>query len=124
MARYNNYSYWDYLSYFSFPIHFSFFIIIILFVLGLTWYLNYESKVEDLMNQVKLFIMISPVIILLIVHCISNGFPFLVPLPEREALHRAGGSPWGVAALLIFLIFMVSYQSSFHEKWFPLITKY
>jgi hypothetical protein len=47
----------------------------------------------------------------------------LMPFPERDSLHRAGGSPWGVALLLVFLLFMISYQSSFHERWFPLYTK-
>jgi hypothetical protein len=26
--------------------------------------------------------------------------------------------------LLVFLLFMISYQSSFHERWFPLYTKW
>ncbi|TXG73114.1 hypothetical protein EZV62_001693 [Acer yangbiense] len=125
MARYyyNNNSYWDYLSYFSLPLHLFFFIIILFFILGFSWYINYESKFEDFINQLKLFLMITPVILLLLVHCLSGGFPFFVPFPERDSLHRAGGSPWGVGALLVFLIFMISYQSSLHERWFPLIAK-
>ncbi|KAK2641433.1 hypothetical protein Ddye_023196 [Dipteronia dyeriana] len=124
MARYyNNNLYWDYLSYFSLPFHLLFFIIILFFILGFTWYINYESKFEDFINQLKLFLMITPVILLLLVHCLSEGFPFFVPFPERDSLHRAGGSPWGVGALLVFLIFMISYQSSLHERWFPLIAK-
>ncbi|KAK0603125.1 hypothetical protein LWI29_001651 [Acer saccharum] len=125
MARYyyNNNSYWDYLSYFSLPLHLFFFIIILFFILGFSWYINYESKFEDFINQLKLFLMITPIILLLLVHCLSGGFPFFVPFPERDSLHRAGGSPWGVGALLVFLIFMISYQSSLHERWFPLIAK-
>ncbi|KAI9194823.1 hypothetical protein LWI28_009462 [Acer negundo] len=124
MARYyNNNSYWDYLSYFSLPLHLFFFITILFFILGFSWYINYESKFEDFMNQLKLFLMITPVILLLLVHCLSGGFPFFMPFPERDSLHRAGGSPWGVGALLVFLIFMISYQSSLHERWFPLIAK-
>jgi hypothetical protein len=29
-----------------------------------------------------------------------------------------------VALLLVFLLFMVSYQSSFHGRWFPLATRW
>ncbi|KAG2675122.1 hypothetical protein I3843_13G150000 [Carya illinoinensis] len=122
MARYyNQYSYLDYLS---FPIHLWFVVGILFFILGFTWYINYESLFEDLINQIKLFCMILPILILLIVYCLSTGgLPFLVPLPERDSLHRAGGSPWGVALLLVFLFFMISYKSSFHDRWFPFISK-
>ncbi|PON93547.1 Transmembrane protein [Trema orientale] len=123
MARYYNnyYSYWDY---FSIPLHLCFFMLILFFMLGFSWYINYENKFEDLITQVKLFLMIVPLLLLLVVHCLSSGgVPFLIPLPEQDSLHRAGGSPWGVGLLLVFLLFMISYQSSFHERWFPLIAK-
>ena len=122
MARYyNEYdSYWDY---FSIPLHLCFFISILFFILGFTWYINYESVIEDMMAQVKLFLMIVPVILLLLVHCLSGGMSFFVPLPEQDSLHRAGGSPWGVACVLVFLFIMISYQSSFQERWFPLYSK-
>ncbi|KAL4299087.1 hypothetical protein AHAS_Ahas17G0065800 [Arachis hypogaea] len=96
---------------------------ILFFVLVFSWYINYESKFEDLLVQVKILLALVPLILLLIVHCLSSeSFP--IPLPEeRESLHRAGGSPWGVALLLVFLFFMMAYQSSFHERWFPLVTR-
>ncbi|KAK9220764.1 hypothetical protein WN944_009188 [Citrus x changshan-huyou] len=123
MARYNS-SYLDYIYAFSLPLHLFFFMLILFFVLGLSWYINYESVFEDFMNQVKFYLMLSPLILLLIVHCLSGGVPFFSPFPaEPDALHRAGGSPWGVAALLVLVLFMVSHQSSLHERWFPLITK-
>ncbi|OAY54614.1 hypothetical protein MANES_03G089000v8 [Manihot esculenta] len=123
MARnYNQLSYLDYISYLSMPIHLCLFMVILAFTLGFSWYVNYESKFEELMNQVKLFLMVSPLVLLLLVHCLSSGFLF-IPLPERDSLHRAGGSPWGVAFLLVFLLFMISHQSSLHERWFPLITR-
>ncbi|KAL5832296.1 hypothetical protein ACOSQ4_017650 [Xanthoceras sorbifolium] len=122
---YNNSSYWDYLSYLSLPLHLSFFIIVIVFIIGFTWYINTETKFEDFVHHVKLFIMITPIVLLLLVHCLSSSSSswFFVPFPERESVHRAGASPWGVAALLVFLIYMISHQSSWHERWFPLITK-
>ncbi|XVF69764.1 hypothetical protein PTKIN_Ptkin11bG0108000 [Pterospermum kingtungense] len=123
MARYNRYSYSfiDYLS--PPPLHLCFFVSILFFVLGLSWYINYESKFEDFINQLKFFLMLTPVVLLLLVHCLSGTVPFLVPLPEQDSLHRAGGSPWGVALVLVFLLYMISYQSYFHERWFPLGTK-
>ncbi|KAJ0020213.1 hypothetical protein Pint_31346 [Pistacia integerrima] len=124
MARYQNSSYLDYLHYFSLPLHLFFFILILFFVIGLSWYISYESKLEDMVNLVKLFLMLSPLLLVLLVHCLAGGLPFFLPLPaEKDSLHRAGGSPWGVAALLVFLFFMISYQSSLLKRWFPLITK-
>ncbi|XP_021891161.1 uncharacterized protein LOC110809592 [Carica papaya] len=122
MARpYNS----SYLDYFSIPLHLCFFIFILFSVLGFSWYINYESKFEDILYQLKLFLMLSPFFLLLLVHLLSpaGGFSFFLPLPEKDSLHRAGGSPWGVAFLLVFLLVMVSYQSSLHERWFPLLVK-
>lgn len=130
MARYDDYnysssSYLDYLYYFSLPTHLCFFVLILFFILGFTWYINYESIFEDMMNQLKLVVILSPLILLVVVHFMSSGFSILNPIfpGEQDSLHRAGGSPWGVAALLVFLLFMVSYQSSLQEKWFPLIAR-
>ncbi|CAI0414360.1 unnamed protein product [Linum tenue] len=109
------------------PLHLFFFIAILFFVLGFSWYINYESAFEDLMNQLKLFLILSPLLLLLLVHCLSAGANDnnnnYIPLPERDSLHRAGGSPWGVALLLVFLLYMISYQSSLQERWFPLLAR-
>ncbi|OWM69253.1 hypothetical protein CDL15_Pgr025440 [Punica granatum] len=129
MAREDQYyyeysSFWDY---FSFPVHLCFFGLILLTMLGFSWYINYESMFEDLETQLKLFLMACPLVLLLLVHLLSNEerpwVPALAFLPERDSLHRAGGTPWGVAALLVLLLVMVSYQSSLHERWFPLLAK-
>ncbi|XP_030458699.2 uncharacterized protein LOC115679233 [Syzygium oleosum] len=127
MARYyrNNFSYL--LDHFSFPLHLCFFVLVLFLVLGFSWYVNYEYMVEDLVTQVKLFLMLCPLVLLLVVHFLSaedwRRVPLIVSLPEKESFHRAGGSPWGVALLLVFLLFMISRQSSFHERWFPLVTR-
>ncbi|KAB2616427.1 hypothetical protein D8674_023015 [Pyrus ussuriensis x Pyrus communis] len=121
MAR--DYDYYSYRDYFSIPLHLGFFISILVFIMGFTWYINYESMIEDLMTQIKFFLMLVPIILLLVVHCLSGGLSFLVPLPEQDSLHRAGGSPWGVGLVLVFLLIMISYQSSLQERWFPLLSR-
>lgn len=126
MARYYS-NYYYYLDQFSFPLHLCFFVLGLFLVLGFSWYINYEYMFQDLVSQVRLFIMLCPVVLLLAVHFLSaedrRRVPLIVSLPEKESLHRAGGSPWGVALLLVFLLFMISRQSSFHERWFPLVTR-
>ncbi|CAN0841426.1 hypothetical protein LINGRAHAP2_LOCUS3277 [Linum grandiflorum] len=70
--------------------------------------------------------MLTPLLLLLLTQLLSHGNNdnnYKIPFPEKDSLHRAGGSPWGVALLLVFLLYMVSYQSSFHERWFPLVTR-
>ncbi|KAH1263345.1 hypothetical protein GmHk_02G005766 [Glycine max] len=117
MTRYHDPYYYYLWEYFSFPLHLIFFVLILFFVLAFSWYINYESLLEDLLVQVKIFLALVPLLLLLLVHCLSSGASFPIPLPEeRESLHRAGGSPWGVALLLLFVLFMMAYQSSFHQR--------
>ncbi|KAI3688241.1 hypothetical protein L1987_81952 [Smallanthus sonchifolius] len=129
MTRYynnnNNISYYEYIRQLSMPIHLLFFVCVVFIFMCFTWYINYESKVERFMHQLKILLMLTPIILLVLVHWFSSSdqrtwFSSLVPFPEKDSLHRAGGSPWGVAIVLVFLIFMVSHRSSFHERWFPL----
>lgn len=111
------------------PMHLCFFLLTLFMFLGFSWYLNYEPIMESIMDQLKLVLMVSPLLLLLVVHFVSNYgsgsgvLSSLIPLPERESLHRAGGTPWGVGLVLVLVLFMVSYQSSFQERWFPLLTR-
>ncbi|XP_058108511.1 uncharacterized protein LOC131251667 [Magnolia sinica] len=109
------------------PLHLCFFLLILFLFMGLHWYMSYESIFEDIVVQLKLVLMVSPLILLLVVHWLSSEerrrVPFMIPLPERESFHRAGSSPWGVAFVLVFLLFMISYQSYFHDRWFPLLSR-
>lgn len=106
------------------PLHLCFFLLILFTFVGITWYINYESIFEGLFDQIKLFLMVSPLLLLLAVHLLSafeTSF-FYIPLPDRDSFHRAGGTPWGVGLLLVLLFFMISYQSDFRERWFPLLS--
>ena len=113
----------------TFPLHLCFFLLTLLMFLGFSWYSSYEPIMENLMDQLKMVLMVSPLLILLAVHFLSNYggsriLSSLIPLPaERESLHRAGGTPWGVGLLLVVLLFMISFQSSFQERWFPLLSR-
>lgn len=108
------------------PLHLCFFLLTLLIFISFSWYMSYESVFVTLANQIRLLIMMSPLVLLLVVHLMSTNerqhVPFFIPLPDqRDSLHHAGGSPWGVGLVLVFLLFMVSYQSYFHERWFPLL---
>lgn len=59
------------------------------------------------MHQIKIFLMIFPLVLLLVVHLLSSEnkerVPLFISLPEKESFHRVGGSPVGVGILLVFL---------------------
>ncbi|KAL9405213.1 hypothetical protein Peur_002185 [Populus x canadensis] len=112
------------------PIHLCFFLLILLMFIGLTWYIKYEPVLESMFDQGKLILMASPLLLLLLVHWFSNDdhqygrrLSYYLPFPEKDSLHRAGGTPWGVGFLLVFLFFLISYHSYFQERWFPLLSR-
>ncbi|GMP42029.1 hypothetical protein CsSME_00011912 [Camellia sinensis var. sinensis] len=114
----------------SLPIHLCFFLLTLFMFISFSWYMNYESIFEGFFGQIKLALIVSPLILLLALHLFSNfntrgrsPSSFFLPLPERESFHRAGGTPWGVGLLLVLLFFMISHQSSFQERWFPLLSR-
>jgi hypothetical protein len=117
----NNCSTFNYLT--DLPLHLCFFLLTLFLFLGFSFYISFESASESLADQTKLFLILTPLLLVLAVHCLSNvdaqHFSLSFLAPEQDSIHRAGSSPWGVAVLLMVLIFMVSYQSSFHEMWFP-----
>ena len=117
------------------PLHLCFFLLVLLLFLGFSWYTSYESAAASFAGQARILLMASPFALLLAVRLLSGvsagkggaargvGDLLAVPMPERDSIHRAGGSPWGVGLLLLLLLVMVSYQSNFREKWFPLATR-
>ncbi|CAL5064123.1 unnamed protein product [Urochloa decumbens] len=117
------------------PLHLCFFLLVLLLFLGFSWYTSYESAAESFANQARILLMASPFALLLAVRLLSGvsggdggvgrgvGDLLAVPMPERDSIHRAGGSPWGVGLLLMLLLVMVSYQSNFRDKWFPLASR-
>lgn len=126
---YDNYSYSGSCQHPPLPLHLSLFLVILIMFVGLSWYINYEPILDGIFDQVKIILMVSPLVLLLAVHWLSNGdekrsLSFYIPLPEKESLHRAGETPWGVGFLLVFLFFMISYHTSFQERWFPLLSRW
>ncbi|XP_040383796.1 uncharacterized protein LOC121055385 [Oryza brachyantha] len=120
------------------PLHLCFFLVVLLAFLGFSWYTSYESAAERFADQARLLLLASPLALLLAVRLLSGagggcgeggggrrGVEQLLslPMPERDSIHRAGGSPWGVGVLLALLVVMVSYHSSFRDRWFPLVSR-
>lgn len=104
------------------------FILFVIFIfLAISWSSTYESAVEDTEQSINWVLMATPIILLIAVRWLSSipdSHQFFLPSSTsyRSRSHHSpseGSSPWGVAAFIILLLIMVSYQSTFHDKWFP-----
>ncbi|ERN13522.1 hypothetical protein AMTRI_Chr09g40610 [Amborella trichopoda] len=98
-----------------------------LLFLFLSGYISYKSQVTSTINHLHVLLMLSPLLLILAVRWSSSNERLLnrLQVPPQDAVHRVGSMPWGVAFFLILLLVMVSYQSSFHSKWFrPLWRSY
>ncbi|KAF9619178.1 hypothetical protein IFM89_005732 [Coptis chinensis] len=99
---------------------------LIFIFLGTSYYFNYESVVEATEENFSLVLKVTPVVLLILVRWLSSmdspGWLFArSPYDRQRATHHhppEGTSPWGVMLLIIVLLVMVSYQSSFLDSWF------
>ncbi|KAG8056914.1 hypothetical protein GUJ93_ZPchr0002g26035 [Zizania palustris] len=115
------------------PLHLCFFLVVLLVFLSFSWYMSYEASAGRFADQTRLLLMASPLALLLAVRLLSGAGDgegrrvdhqlLSLPMPERDTIHRAGGSPWGVGLVLALLLLVVSYRSNFRERWFPLVRK-
>ncbi|KAB5572874.1 hypothetical protein DKX38_000068 [Salix brachista] len=87
-----------------------------LLVFGFLGYVVYDAVMATASEILQRLLVISPLILIIAVHLLSAGSQFSIPIPGSEpgAIHRAGGSPWGVASVLLLLVFLISYQPSLH----------
>ncbi|KAG6781787.1 hypothetical protein POTOM_014702 [Populus tomentosa] len=85
-----------------------------IFVCGFLGYVVYDAVMATASEMLQRLLVISPLILIISVHWLSSGSQFSIPIPGSEpgAIHRAGGSPWGVAFVLLLLFFLISYQPS------------
>ncbi|KAL6912030.1 hypothetical protein ACP4OV_000835 [Aristida adscensionis] len=105
-------------------------------------YSRYESAVESLVDQVRVAVVLSPLLLLLAVQYWAatagerragrGGLTSLLVAPlagdqsswhEGRGYQRDASSPWGVALVLALVLLLVSYQSCFREMWFPLVSR-
>ncbi|KAG6783453.1 hypothetical protein POTOM_012902 [Populus tomentosa] len=85
-----------------------------IFVCGFLGYVVYDAVMATASEMLQRLLVISPLILIISVHWLSSGSQFNIPIPGSEpgAIHRAGGSPWGLAFVLLLLFFLISYQPS------------
>ncbi|KAG5239073.1 DNA (cytosine-5)-methyltransferase CMT [Salix suchowensis] len=90
---------------------------VISFLFWIPWYLNHKDIAETADTQVNWLILLVPVVIIAIVGWLFN----MTPWDRRRRTYQQpseGSSPWGVAAFIVLILFLVRYQSSGLESWF------
>lgn len=98
--------------------------------LGIQWFSAYEDAVESAEEQTNWALLAAPILLLIAVRCLSSfedpgSFFSLFGFSSYGRLRHShsgggpseGGSPWGVAALIVLLLVLVQFQSSFLDSW-------
>ncbi|KAK6939339.1 hypothetical protein RJ641_028870 [Dillenia turbinata] len=94
------------------------FSIVVLF-LAFSSYMDYKSEVNQTAQNFHLYLALFVILSIIVVVSLSFKTSFVFRLQPDESARRSGSaSPWGVALLVVLLLLMVSYHSSFQSKWF------
>ncbi|XP_058761626.1 uncharacterized protein LOC131635041 [Vicia villosa] len=96
---------------------------VIFIFLGSSWYFSYEEAVENAQEQLGWVLFALPVVLILIVWLLSSmdDSEWFSVWGRRRTTYKTpseGSSPWGVAALIVVLLLLVKFQSSFLDSWF------
>lgn len=85
--------------------------------LGFLGHVVYVAVMDTASELLQRLLVILPLLLVVVVHWMSTGSHLNLPMPgsEPSAIHRAGGSPWGVSIVLLLLFFLIYYQPSFHD---------
>ncbi|XP_047332955.1 uncharacterized protein LOC124936495 [Impatiens glandulifera] len=99
---------------------------VIFILLGFQWYGSYEEAVEATEDSMGWVLLLMPIVLLLIVRWFpyfeETGRWVFAPTSPYGRLARSlpteGSSPWGVAAMILLLLVLVQFRSSFLESLF------
>lgn len=94
-----------------------------------SWYFSLEDAAESAGEQINFALLLIPLFLIVLVRWLSsmeNPDAILGMFSNRRrttyvspgAGGDGGSSPWGVAALIVLLLVLLQYQSSFLEMWF------
>ena len=103
---------------------------IVMFLLFVPSYIKFKSTMQTATINLNFLLLFLPLVLIFIAHSISrHGSRLVVPVPllslgralARTRTGGAGGSPWGVAALVVLLLVLAFFRSNFRSMWSPLI---
>ncbi|XP_021768907.1 uncharacterized protein LOC110733204 [Chenopodium quinoa] len=100
---------------------------VVVFYLYLSTYFPYKESLHRASFSLKLILLALPALLIFMMRTnynssdsgSSKGWYWVrIPKPEHDSFHRVGGSPWGVALVVVLLLVMISYHSSVGSHWF------
>ncbi|KAH0456066.1 hypothetical protein IEQ34_013973 [Dendrobium chrysotoxum] len=99
------------------------FAIVLLFLsLPSSWRKGYKETAERAEVGLRLLLVLVPLMLVFAAKLLVVDGRLVLPprvlREEQEGIHRGGSSPWGMAALVVFLLVLVSFHSSFESQWF------
>ncbi|XP_042400185.1 uncharacterized protein LOC121989953 [Zingiber officinale] len=109
-------------------------LLMVLLLLGLSWFFDYETFVEEAEEQMSWLLLLLPVLLVFLIRWVSSMesldeafYGAFFPGHHRRRGYydyggqsdEGGGSPWTIALVVVLLLVMVYFQSSFQEMWGP-----
>lgn len=93
---------------------------IVVFFLLISQGSRYKEQFEYASMMFQLLLYLTPVFLIFLVRSsfTSWRFDFWIPQGRRDSFRLLRGFPWGVAIVMVALLVLLSYQSSFQSKWF------
>ncbi|KMZ74323.1 hypothetical protein ZOSMA_12G00060 [Zostera marina] len=94
---------------------------IVFLLMSLSGYNVYKKEMQRRAIGFRLLMFFLPLAILVVARFMFQNGGRIMPSTHQRNVHRPvhGTSPWGVGAVLVVLLFMISYQSYFKSGWFP-----
>ncbi|XP_078174107.1 uncharacterized protein LOC144567799 [Carex rostrata] len=105
-------------------------LLMVFFFLGISWYFTYEDFFETVEEEFNWVLLVVPLILILLIQWLSSmesfdGFlGFFYPNHRNQRTNygysnEGGSSPWGVAALVVLVLILASFHSTFEDMWKP-----
>ncbi|KAJ6346148.1 hypothetical protein OIU78_008722 [Salix suchowensis] len=94
---------------------------IVISLLWLSHYTGYKAQLRHSAINLQIFLVLLPVLLILFMASYSTNWLLYYRLrsSRRDSAPRSTYSfPWGISIFAVVLLILLSYQSSFHSKWF------
>ncbi|XP_062210581.1 uncharacterized protein LOC133912051 [Phragmites australis] len=103
-------------------------LLMVTLLLGVSWFFTYEDFIEEAAEQFSWALLAVPIALVLLIRWISSvdsfeGYFGFYPSERRwrgyEGAPAEGSSPWGVAMVVVLLLVLASFHSTFQDMWKP-----
>ncbi|KAJ3684503.1 hypothetical protein LUZ61_013667 [Rhynchospora tenuis] len=102
-------------------------LVMVLFFLGTSWFFTYADFIEAAEDQMSWALLVVPLLLILLIQLFSSiesfdGFLGFYRNNRHNRMNNGesnegGSSPWGVAALVVLILILASFHSTFQDMW-------